>query len=112
MTERDPSDVIDHGCGKVRVLSQRCDTCVFWPGNRMGLAPGRFEQIVDGNVAAGALLTCHATLPYGPYPDFGPAVCAGFWAKHRHETGAGRIAERSIGIVRVVPPTDQASKEA
>lgn len=31
------------------------------------------------NLRTGALLTCHATLPCGQHPDFGPAICAGFW---------------------------------
>jgi hypothetical protein len=79
---RHPADVLDPATGKVRVLSHRCQTCIFRPGNLMHLAPGRCGQIVKANVAAGALLTCHSTLPYGDHPDFGPAVCAGFWARH------------------------------
>ena len=77
---RDPRDVIDRLSGKVRVLSSRCGTCIFRPGNPLGLAPDRTEDVIRRNVAAGALLTCHST---GPYPDFGPAVCAGFWARAR-----------------------------
>jgi hypothetical protein len=68
---RDPSDVVDSGSGKVRVLSRRCSTCVFRTEGR---------------------------------ELFGPAVCAGFWARHGMETAAGRIAKHLLGIVRVVPP--------
>lgn len=72
----DPNDVFDHDLGKVRVLSRRCDTCIFWPGNLMRLPEGRCEEVVEANLAAGALLTCHATLPYGEHPDFGPRARA------------------------------------
>lgn len=61
---------------------------------------------VDGaaNLRAGALLTCHATLPYGPHPDFGPAVCAGFWARHRNNVLAGRLTQLLLGTIRIPPP--------
>jgi hypothetical protein len=100
-------DVIDGRSGKVRVLSSRCGTCIFRPGNPLELDPGRTEEVISRNVAAGALLTCHSTLPYGPYPEFGPAVCAGFWARHGLETAAGRIAKFMLGIVRIKPPEDE-----
>jgi hypothetical protein len=100
---RDAADVIG-GDGKVRVLSRRCRTCVFRPGNHMHLAPGRFEELIRRNVDAGALLTCHSTLPYGDHPDFGPAVCAGFWAQHAMSTAAGRMARFLLGVTRIDPP--------
>jgi hypothetical protein len=109
---RHPADVIDCESGKVRVLSRRCGTCIFRDGNPMHLGQGRFEGIVRGNVDAGSLLTCHSTLPYGPYPEFGPAVCAGFWARHGMSTAAGRIAKFVLGIVRVAPPTEQEAATA
>jgi hypothetical protein len=101
---RHPADVVDRESGKVRVLSRRCETCLFRPGNLMCLPPGRFEEVVRRNVDAGALLTCHSTLPYGDHPEFGPAVCAGFWVRHGMSTAAGRIARHLLGIVRVTPP--------
>lgn len=100
---RDPADVLDPA-GKVRVLRKRCTTCVFRPGNLMHLEPGYLEELIRYNVNAGALLTCHQTLPYGDHPDFGPAVCAGFWARHGMKTAAGRIAKHLIGLVRPMPP--------
>jgi hypothetical protein len=103
---RAASDVIDPDTRKVRVLSRQCRTCLFRPGNPMSLRPGRFEEVIAGNLAAEALLTCHATLPYGEYPKFGPAVCAGFWARYSRAVIAGRLA-RMIGIIRVTPPGEE-----
>lgn len=100
---RHPSDVLDAD-GHVRVLSHRCETCIFRPGAKMHLTRACFEDLVRRNVDAGALLTCHATLPYGDHPDFGPAVCAGFWAQHAMSTAAGRMARFMLGITRIKPP--------
>ena len=98
-----PADVIGAD-GHVRVLSRRCGTCIFRQGAQMGLPPARFEEVVRANVDAGALLTCHATLPYGEHPEFGPAVCAGFWVKHAMATAAGRLARFMLGVTRIAPP--------
>jgi hypothetical protein len=101
---REPWDVLDSDTRQVRVLAQRCETCIFWPDQRAAVDPDRARQVIDRNVAVGALLTCHSTLPYGDHLDFGPAVCAGFWAKHRQQTAAGRMAELFLGVVRIDPP--------
>ncbi len=36
----------DPDLGKSRLLSRQCDTCVFAPGNRMHLTPGRLRSLV------------------------------------------------------------------
>ena len=108
MSDRHPTDVLSDD-GHVRVLSRRCDTCIFRPGALMGLTRACFEDVVRRNVDAGTLLTCHATLPYGAHPDFGPAVCAGFWAQHAMATAAGRMARFILGITRIAPPTDRST---
>jgi hypothetical protein len=101
---RHPADVTDRDSGKVRVLSRRCETCIFRPEIRERLTARRTDEVIRRNVAAGALLTCHSTLPYGDHPDFGPAVCAGFWARHGMKTVTGRIARFMLGITRIDPP--------
>jgi hypothetical protein len=103
VTRKDPADVLTAD-NKVRVLRKRCDTCVFRPEGRAIFGPERIDGLTARNVANGALLTCHSTLPYGPYPEFGPAVCAGFWARHGLSTAAGRIARFMLGVVRLMPP--------
>lgn len=98
-----PADVLTAD-NRVRVLRKRCSTCVFRAEGRELFGPERVDELTDRNVAAGALLTCHSTLPYGPYPEFGPAVCAGFWARHGMKTAAGRMARFVLGVVRPMPP--------
>lgn len=102
--------------GAVAVLSEKCRTCVFRPGNLMHLAPGRLRRLVESNLAAGALLTCHDTLPYGPHPEAGEAVCRGFWDRYRERTNVWRVMERlsaALGIPwwREVPPPTNPTEE-
>ena len=103
-TGRHSADVTDRESGKVRVLSRQCGTCIFRPAGRELFGARRVDEVIRANVDVGALLTCYSTLPYGPYPEFGPAVCAGFWTRHGMATAAGRIARFMLGIVRVAPP--------
>ena len=101
---RAPGDIIDRATGRVRVLSRRCDTCLFRRQGRQMFGEDRVAEVTAANLEAGALLTCHGTLPYGENPDFGPAACAGFWARHHRDVLAGRYALLFLGIIRVDPP--------
>jgi hypothetical protein len=114
---KQPGDILDDVTGLVRVLDEKCITCVFRSGNPMHLEPGYLQGIIRDNVGAGALLTCHKTLPYGDHPEFGPAACHGFWESHGKHTTAGIIAENFIGITYIKPPKEhdeqvQAGREA
>jgi hypothetical protein len=101
MAAKQPYDVLSDD-GRVRVLRSRCSTCLTRRGNPFGAA--RSAEVIERNIAVGALLTCHDTLPYSRYPDFGPAVCAGFWARHAMKTAAGRMARFMLGVTRIAPP--------
>jgi hypothetical protein len=103
-SRKEPGDIIDDVNGLVRVLGEKCSTCIFRPDNPMRLEPGYLQRIIRDNVENGALLTCHQTLPYGDFPDFGPAACRGFWESHGQHTIAGVIAEYMIGIIEIEPP--------
>jgi hypothetical protein len=96
--------VADPVKGRTRVLSRQCDTCIFGPGNPMRLAPGRLAQLVQQAQTSEGFIVCHDTLPYGPHPDYGPAVCRGFY--DRYDTQALQIARRLWGISEVPPPAD------
>ena len=107
MPRKQPRDVLGDD-GRVRVLSRRCSTCLTRRGNPFG--PVRSAEVIEANIAAGALLTCHDTLPYSRYLDFGPAVCAGFWARHAMKTAAGRMARFVLGTVRIAPPGERTQR--
>lgn len=103
---RDRDQPWDHEVGKVRVLSRRCDTCIFWPDDRSAVDQKVAQEVIQRNLDNDALLNCHSTLRE-VLPDFGPAVCAGFWASHKRRVRAARFALAFIGIIRVDPPTDE-----
>lgn len=87
--------------GKVHVLSEMCETCVFRPGNLMDLSPGRLAGMVKEATENGAAITCHSTLPYHPKGGDEQAVCRGFF--DRHPTQPLQIAER-LDLIEWVAP--------
>lgn len=107
--KRDGSRVVDRTTGKVRVLSEKCATCLLRPGS--GHDPETIRTVIRANLEAGGALTCHETLPYGPYPEFGEAVCRGFYESYRDQSQALQIAERLIGFTEVEPPPDPRNPE-
>lgn len=105
----EPINVADHNQHKTRVLSRQCDTCIFRPGNPMMLEPGRLRGMVDDARSRQRFIVCHDTLPYGPHPAYGPAVCRGFY--DRYDTQALQLARRLWGIVEVPPPAAAATEQ-
>lgn len=90
--------------GKVHVLAEKCSTCIFRPGNKMHLQPGRVKEMVEGSLKESGAITCHQTLPYGEY-EADPAVCRGFYDAYKDQHMLLRLAE-SMGIVEEdSPPT-------
>lgn len=86
--------MIDHAPyrdGKVHVMAEKCNTCVFHPGNRMHLEAGRLGNLVTENIEAESALQCHKTLPYSPEQIAG-AVCRGFYDSYKFATLPLRLA--------------------
>lgn len=79
--------------GKVHVLSEMCSTCIFRPGNKMQLRPGRVAEMVKDARRNESAITCHSTL-YQEGVD--NAVCRGFF--DRHKTQPLQVAER-LGLL-------------
>jgi hypothetical protein len=48
----------------------------------MHLGPERLCAIIAETLTAGPFVVCHDTLTYGDFPDYGPAVCRGFFAAY------------------------------
>lgn len=92
--------------GKVHVLSVKCATCIFRPGNPMRLAEGRVKGMVDEAMADQTAITCHSTLYRD---DVDEAVCRGFFDAHA-DRSIPLLLAKGMGIVREVdPPTKDAS---
>jgi hypothetical protein len=80
----------------VRVCADKCDTCIFRPGNLMYLNPGRVKGMVQECLAGQGHIPCHKTLD-----EDVQAICRGFWDAYRNEIDLLRLAER-IGFVKEV----------
>jgi len=103
-------DVRDESTGLPRVLSRKCDTCIFRPGNLMHLAPGQRDQMVREALAVGGWIVCHETLSVTGKPVGAQAICRGFWDIHSVEALGCRLTLALGGPIETPPPT--ASKPA
>ena len=95
-----PQDITDPATGGSRLLSERCATCILTAGDRMHLGPERLRAVIAEALAAGTFVVCHDTLTYGDYPDYGPAICRGFYdayaeARELHQAGGKPQVARS-----------------
>lgn len=88
-----------------------CETCIFRPGNRMHLRPGRLADMIRSAMRADSFIVCHTTLPGMPgNPDGrGPsAACRGFRDRCAGATNALRVYDRLKAWVMVpVPRKDE-----
>lgn len=89
--------------GKVHVMSERCSTCVFRPGNKMHLPPGRFKQLVEVNRENDTAFACHQTLDYGGYDVPGAAVCRGYFDAYKDEITPLMMA-RALDVIEEQEP--------
>jgi len=46
----------------VRVMAERCPTCIFRPGNKMSLRPGRLRSMIEECRQKEGNVVCHETL--------------------------------------------------
>ncbi len=87
--------------GELHVLSARCPTCIFRPGNLMSLERGRVKAMLSEAVANQSVIPCHKTI----WDDERqPAVCRGYFDHpHAREVFALRLAEAMGVIVEDAP---------
>lgn len=95
-------DITQPGTCKSRILAGQCTTCIFRPGNPMMLRTGGLAAIVSEAIRNGSFIVCHQTLTYGDNPDFGPAMCRGFW--DRYQTTSIILIKRHKNECFVEPP--------
>jgi hypothetical protein len=98
-------DISDSATGESRVLSERCTTCIFRPGNLMFLEPGRLASLLAATLP-NSYVVCHDTLTYGNFPDYGPAMCRGFVDRYGERSWVVRLLRRCGRFVEVSPPVD------
>lgn len=94
--------------GRPQVFTARCHTCVFRPGNRMHLAPGRLKRLIEDHRAEGSLLICHETL-YGQHPELGETMCRGFFDAYAATSRVAQLMAFIFGdawYAEVHPPAD------
>lgn len=70
----------------IRVMVEKCETCIFRPGNLMYLAEGRVKQMVqDTREDPFGNTPCHDTLPYAEGNPTQKAICKGWWDGYSQE---------------------------
>ena len=97
-------DITDPGTGLSRLLSERCPTCILRPGDPMHLGPERTAAIIRGALAAGSYVVCHDTLTFGDHPDYGPAICRGFFDAYCDRSRDLLILRAARRLTEVPPP--------
>ena len=99
-----PQDITDPATGLSRLLSERCSTCILRPGDKMHLGPEQTAAFVRRVLAEGTYVVCHQTLTYGDNPDFGPAICRGFFDAFAGRSPALRLLRAFSRLIEVDPP--------
>lgn len=88
--------------GKVHVLSEKCSTCVFRPGNLMTLPPGRMKELVETNRENDVAFACHQTIMYPTRDD--AAICRGYFDRFKDEVTPLILAQALDVVVEQDPP--------
>ena len=104
-------DITDPATGLSRLLSERCPTCILRPGDPMHLGPERTAAFIRQVLDAGSYVVCHDTLSYGDFPDYGPAICRGFFDRYRDRTPALLILQAGRRLTEVAPPVVAKAEE-
>src|SRR6185437_8828528 len=97
-------DIADPATGLSRLLSERCGTCILSPGDPMHLGPERTAAFIRQVLAERPYVVCHDTLTYGDFPDYGPAICRGFFDAYRTRSAALLILQAGRRLTEVPPP--------
>ena len=109
-------DISDPATGLSRLLSERCATCILRPGDPMHLGPERTAAFIRQVLDAGSYVVCHDTLIYGDFPDYGPAICRGFFDSYRNRSRDLLILQAGRRLTEVPPPlvakAEQLGREA
>lgn len=92
-----------------QVFTEKCSSCIFRPGNKMSLRPGRLRELVQS--AQNSYITCHKTT-FGQHPEIGETICRGFWDVVGERSQWIRLVYRFGGPKFVDPPSTEKKEEA
>ena len=70
----------------------------------MYLGPERTAAFIRQVLDAGSYVVCHQTLTYGDFPDYGPAICRGFFDSYRDRSRVLLILQAGRRLTEVPPP--------
>lgn len=102
----DVGDVVDRDQGVPRVLSEKCNTCIYRPGNLMHLREGRKEEMERGSLERDSWIVCHKTLPASGQPVGTQAICRGYWDVNKFNSLGCRLVLMFGGPVEVEEPSN------
>ena len=70
----------------------------------MHLGPERTAAFIRQVLAERSYVVCHDTLTYGDFPDYGPAICRGFFDAYRTRSATLLILQARRRLTEVPPP--------
>lgn len=97
-------DITDSATGLSRLLSERCATCIMSAGDPMHLGPERTAAFIRHALEADSYVVCHDTLSDGDFPDYGPAICRGFFDAFGDRTRDLLLLRAARRLTEVPPP--------
>ena len=78
--------------GKIYINAEKCETCIFRPGNLMRLSPGRVASMKAEADSRGTCIVCHDTMSTSE-----ATVCRGYYDIHNSQVL--QVAER-MGFIQ------------
>ena len=88
------TDVVDRD--GVRIMAERCPTCIFRPHNPMHLRPGVLAHMLKETAAKQGHIVCHDTLDLPKQ-----AICRGFADGYGEQSQMVKMAGR-IGFIKEI----------
>ncbi|MFI5859334.1 hypothetical protein [Streptomyces parvulus] len=103
MSDEKPQ-VADPETGEIRILEDRCGTCVLNPdGKNADLRPGRLKQFVGDTRAADGHVVCHSTVPPAVPAGTPAAMCRGYVDAYGLPRAAQDVIRLGLGHLVEVP---------
>jgi hypothetical protein len=73
-------------------------------GDKMHFGHERLRAIITETLAAATFVVCHDTLTYGDFPDYGSAICRGFFDAYAGQSPALIFLRAWQRLTEVPPP--------